>query len=110
VRVGEIKQVFIPLVGYRKAYVSVRKPIHFFKKFRGFGIDSGIIKTLIEQKIEWVVIDYQGTRKRVFFISKTEDWLLNGTPVHYNKEYDDQNASFGRQLVLSKAFMKERGS
>lgn len=108
IKVGEIRRVYIKGRGYRKAYTSKRRPNHFFIKFNGFGIDSGILKDLIAKKIDWIVIDYLGKRGRVLFTASVDDWLLKGIPVQYTKDYEEQSATFGRQIILSKKFMKER--
>lgn len=90
----------------RTYYLSHRNAKHFFIKFSGWGIDRGLLKKLLEIGIDEIIIHYQGVRENRYYISKLDDWFLNGVKVNYQKETADVVETYGSQIILNKKFMR----
>lgn len=91
----------------RLVFLSKRKRKHYFIKFRGFGIDSVLLKDLItEYKISTIVLQYTGKGGRRYYISNVDDWILNGIDVGYSKEKEEIE-TYGKQKILCEDYMKE---
>jgi len=83
------------------AYLSPRKPIHYFIKFKGFGIDKALLKNLMEiWHLDHVIIHYKGVKGDKFLLSNIDQWIFSDITVEYSKEYDNEGATFGVQKVL----------
>ena len=92
---GEIKGVEIN-GKIERAYVSRRKPLHYFVKYSGFGLDIDIRKNVAAEKIEYVMIIYEGKLGRKVFLSLIDDWYDCGEVEFVNGE----GGSYGKQAVL----------
>jgi len=107
--IGEIVKFKL---SYKKAwqwaYYSVRRPIHFFCKYHGFGIDKALLRNLMETwHLDSIIIHYIGKVKEVYFLSNIDDWYLHGIDVEYSKDYGNNGSTFGCQKILDKKYMKE---
>ena len=48
-------------------YITPRKPIHFVKKYHGFGITLALLNQLQDQRVKYIEIPYEGeTGKKVY--------------------------------------------
>ena len=89
-------------------YVSPRSKQHYFIKERGFGIDRGMLKSLImEDRIDLIIIRYTGPRGTRYYISTIDDWLGEGVNVAYSKDTGGTIETYGSQKILSEKFMDE---
>ena len=70
-------------------YISHRKPEHYFRMYRGFGISNNIIERLNSEGITRVLIIYQGVQGTRFLISPLKQWL-ESKKSYRNKDDDLQ--------------------
>ena len=58
---------------------------HLFRMFNGFGISEPIIKRILAQYINHIVIRvYDKTKPLYVLVSLTRDWLSKGEEYNYN--------------------------
>jgi len=93
-------------------YLTYRTDDHYFIKWAGFGIDSALIKNLMNMKIGrekkpvWgVIIHYKGKKEERFYYSTLDQWLFSDIKVAHAKEQDSLE-TYGEQKVLPLKKMK----
>lgn len=59
-------------------YLTVRRKKHYFRIFKGFGLSIDVYNQLVENKVEYVIIDYYEDRiMSQRFLSQVNQWKLS---------------------------------
>jgi len=82
-------------------YFTVRKPQHFFRIYRGFGISKAILADLYKRDVKDIVFEYHGIQNVTQYRINLTDFLLHGTD--YN---DETSAEDDEQIVCPITAMK----
>jgi len=103
-------------------YFTYRTSEHFFIKFRGFGLDRGILKHLLEEEETIrkllqnpnfelkIIIFYDGKREKRYYLVDIWDFIMKGIEVEYTKDVKDGDIeSYGVQKILPIKDMKLLG-
>jgi len=69
-------------------YYTYRKPIHFMRKYGGFGISEQVIEGLLQNNVKEVIIIYQGKRTIRYRCSLAK--FLVSDKTHLFEEDDNQ--------------------
>lgn len=101
--IGEIQR-FMHKIVYKK-YVY---PEHYFIKFRGFGIERTILKSIcipkkdhdLLQEVDWIVLFYKGKKYRRYYKAEPFRWLEEGILYGTAKEGKVNVEAYGEQLIL----------
>src|SRR3990167_5054197 len=120
VRLNRGGKIIGQIVIYRREfyYLSHRNKNTYFIKFGGFGMDRELIKKMVIpsskdgditfQKIEGIIIFYDGTREKRYYVASPYDFWEKGIPYGTAKQVGDVE-SYGSQYILSKKYMKILG-
>lgn len=67
------------IVGHSRGevYFTERKPIHFMRKFQGFGISNDILISLHNNLVKWVKIKYLGVNGDVYYKVELDKFYLS---------------------------------
>lgn len=92
IKVGDRKAGYIKcLKNGELAFITPRKRNqHYFRNYRGYGINSDLIQYLREHKVNSILIIEDSKR---LLLSETEDWMFSG--FEYNHRH------YEPQLILS---------
>lgn len=90
-------------------YFSHRTSEHFFRKFQGLGMDKTLLRKmtiptgkpedLLFEKINGIIIFYDGEKEKRFYISDPYDWI-DGIPYGTAKEFDGDIQTYGEQIIM----------
>lgn len=73
-------------------FYTKRRPCHFYKKYRGFGMNLELLGMLKQQRVEKIQIKYEGKEGVKRFLSSLELWFSEGVVVKNQlKPYDVQH-------------------
>lgn len=84
----------------KETYITTRGPQHFFYKFCGFGISTGVLDVLKKQQVTKIRLIYNGKKKKTFYESSVEDWIKKGHIYVYEGD---------KQLIMNKNYMRVQG-
>jgi len=62
-------------------FYTTRKPMHFMRKFSGFGVSLNVLNLLKEHGVRYVIINYIGALKSVQYMATVQKFILS------DKEY-----------------------
>ena len=68
-----------------RVYITYRRPEHFMRKFRGFGISETIIKDLELNGCETIKICYSG-KNNITYTSNINTWLKSSLTHNFENE------------------------
>ena len=80
-----------------KAFITHRRPQHWFKKFQGFGFNKGLIEELVGSGVGCILLVYHGWRGTIKYLVSARTVLEHGVLVHYRP--------FEPQYVIGKQYM-----
>lgn len=90
-------------------YYSKRISIHFFIKFEGLGLDKTLLRKMtipsekkediLFQKINGIIIFYDGDKEKRFYMVDPYEWL-DGIPYGTAKEFEGEIQSYGEQKIF----------
>ena len=80
----------------KRIYHTIRKPEHFFRIFKGFGISVQILDSLKEKGIKEIHIRYLGKRGETNYYVSLENFILKS-----EKYSNVENGKIDSQRVLS---------
>lgn len=80
------------VVGYsvpqRLLFITYRKPHHFFRKYRGFGISKDLLEYLYNKGIRFIRIEYDSGTETVVYETHIDTFL--NSPIEFNYQGDIQ--------------------
>lgn len=112
IRIGQIvkwKNSIAYFTWRRHPAFGARGEGHYYIKNRGFCVDKALLKNMIiNDKVDFVIIEYRGPRGLKYFISSIDDWYMYGIDIAYSKDVDSTiEETYGCQKSLCEDYMDE---
>ena len=79
---------------FNLAFITPRKPEHFFRNYQGWGLNAEVVRYLKRHKICNIVIKVTGKKP---LLSKVDDWLLRA--CNYQKDPHEPQMILPEQLM-----------
>jgi hypothetical protein len=79
----------VGIIQNKDTFLTQKEPKHFFRKYCGFGLSVSVLQELLENNIHNILIQYNGKRGRVFYLTTIKKFIESPKRYTY-KGIDEQ--------------------